>query len=196
MNQADNSKFAPTLPDDDDNSVKIYEGVAECTINDVDTIKNVKIRASDLAQENLLKKIADYVDHFLEDRLLIFPKDEILSIANEIYKITDVKYNVFDSDDNLMIRATVTAQVDDNDIMNCLVRFFQERTELKSQNESFRKEIEDLKHQITELATQIIIKDKIALTEWTCRICGYVHKGDKPPADCPICGSSSIDFES
>ncbi|MBR0260273.1 MAG: tetratricopeptide repeat protein [Selenomonadaceae bacterium] len=143
--------------DSNDNSIKTYEGVAECTMNDADTIKNVKIRANDLAQENLLKKIADYVDKFLRDRLLIFPKNEILSVANEIYHITDVKYNVFDSDDNLMIRATVTAQVDDNDIMNCLIGFFQERTELKSQNESFRKEIEDLKSQIAELPNKIFL---------------------------------------
>lgn len=135
MNQPANSKFVPGLPDDDEvstptnsteiNSVKIYDGVADCTMNDADTIKNVKIRAKDLAQDNLIKKIADYVDAFLKDRLLIFPHDEILAIANEIYHVTDVKYNIFDSDDDKMIiRATVLAKVDDNDIINCLVRFF------------------------------------------------------------------------
>ena len=143
MTQAENSKFVPALPDDD-TSVKVYEGVAECTMNDADTIKNVKSRAKDLAQENLLKTIADYVDRFLKERLLTFPDDEILSVAEEIYHITDVKYNVFDSDDDMMIRATVTAQVDDNDIMNCLVRFFKERTELKRQVEELKRQIEKL----------------------------------------------------
>ena len=165
MNQPASSKFVPGLPADDDidtqtsssthNSVKIYDGVADCTMNDADTIKNVKIRAKDLAQENLIKKVADYVDGFLRDRLLTFPDDEILSIANEIYHITDVKYDVFNSDDNLMIRATVLAQIDDNDIMNCLVRFFKERIDLKSQNEALRKENEDAKHQIEDLKRQI-----------------------------------------
>ncbi|MBD3879225.1 MAG: hypothetical protein SR1Q5_06015 [Quinella sp. 1Q5] len=160
MNRPASSKFVPGLPADDDidtqtnsstpNSVKIYDGVANCTMNDADTIKNVKIRAKDLAQENLIKKVADYVDGFLRDRLLTFPDDEILSIANEIYHITDVKYDVFNSDDNLMIRATVLAQIDDNDIMNCLVRFFKERIELKSQVEALSKENEDLKQQFTE----------------------------------------------
>lgn len=166
MNRPASSKFVPALPNDDDidtqtnsassNSVKIYDGVAECTMNDADTIKNVKIRAKDLAQEKLLNKIADYVNGFLRDRLLTFPDDEIFSIANEICTITDVKYDILDSDDNLMIRAIVTAQIDDNDIMNCLVRFFKERNDLKSQNDSLRNEIEDLKR-------QIITKDKVAL---------------------------------
>ena len=160
MNRPASSKFVPGLPADDDidtqtssstpNSVKIYDGVADCAMNDADTIKNVKIRAKDLAQENLIKKVANYVDGFLRDRLLIFPDDEIFSIANEIYHITDVKYDVFNSDDNLMIRATVLAQIDDNDIMNFLVRFFKERIDLKSQNEALRKENEDLKRQIAE----------------------------------------------
>ena len=165
MNRPASSKFVPGLPDDDDidtqtnsstpNSVKIYDGVANCTMNDSDTIKNVKIRAKDLAQENLIKKVANYVDGFLRDRLLIFPDDEIFSIANEIYHITDVKYDVFKSDDNLMIRATVLAQIDDNDIMNCLVRFFKERIDLKSQVEALSKENEDLKRQIAELKPKI-----------------------------------------
>ena len=170
MNRPENSKFVPGLPNDDDidtqtnssipNSVKIYDGVAECTMNDADTIKNVKIRAKDLAQEKLLNKLADYVDGFLRDRLLTFPDDEIFSIANEIYHITDVKYNTFDSDDNLMIRATVLAQIDDKDIMNCLVRFFKERTDLKSQNDSLRKENEDLKRQIAEFPNKIILANQ------------------------------------
>ena len=167
MNRPASSKFVPALPSDDDidtqtnsassNSVKIYDGVAECTMNDADTIKNVKIRAKDLAQEKLLNKVADCVDGFLRDRLLTFPDDEIFSIANEIYHITDVKYNTFDSDDNLTIRATVTAQIDDNDIINCLVRFFKERTELKSQNEALRNEIVDLKRRITNLTANDVI---------------------------------------
>ncbi len=163
MNRPASSKFVPGLPSDDDidtqtnsassNSVKIYDGVANCTMNDADTIKNVKIRAKDLAQEKLLNKLADYVDGFLRDRLLTFPDDEIFSIANEIYHITDVKYNTFDSDDKMMIRATVLAQIDDNDIMNCLVRFFKERIEFKSQ-------IEDLKRQIAEFPNKIILANQ------------------------------------
>ncbi|MBD3879850.1 MAG: hypothetical protein SR1Q5_09285 [Quinella sp. 1Q5] len=122
MNRPASSKYVPALPNDDDidtqtnsaspNSVKIYDGVAECTMNDADTIKNVKIRAKDLAQEKLLNKLADYVDGFLRDRLLTFPDDEILAIANEIYHITDVKYNTFDSGQKLHALIGTRKEVD------------------------------------------------------------------------------------
>ena len=167
MNQATNSKFVPTLPSDDDfnpptnentaqtqNSIKIYDGVAECTVNESDTFKNVKIQAKNLAQDNVQKKIADYVYGFWKDRYLTLPDDEVLSIANEISKIIDVKYNVLDSDDKILIRATLTAQIDDNDVMNYIIQFFKEITELKSQVEALRKEIEDLRRQIAELKRQ------------------------------------------
>lgn len=33
-------------------------------------------------------------------------------------------------------------------------------------------------------------KDKL----WKCRVCGYVHKGDRPPDECPQCSSLSKEF--
>ena len=32
-------------------------------------------------------------------------------------------------------------------------------------------------------------------TKWVCRICGYVHEGEEPPAICPLCKHPSTDFE-
>lgn len=32
-------------------------------------------------------------------------------------------------------------------------------------------------------------------TKWVCRICGYVHEGDEPPAMCPLCKHPATDFE-
>ena len=165
MNRPASSKYVPGLPDDDDidtqtnsqgdNSIKIYDGVADCPVNDSDTFKNVKIRAKDLAIQKVQHKIADYVYGFWKDRYLTLPDDEVLSIASEICTITDVKYNFIDSDDNTLIRATVLAKIDDNDIMNYIIQFFKERNELKLQNEALRKEIEDLKQQIEDLKYQI-----------------------------------------
>ena len=132
-------------------------------MNEADTIKNAKLRAKDLAIKNVQQKIDDYVYCFWKDRYLTLPDDEILSIANEICHITDVKYNVLDSDDKILIRATVLAQIDDNDIMNYIIQFFKERNELKIQNEALRKEIkiqnEALRKEIAELKRQ---KDTIA----------------------------------
>jgi len=30
---------------------------------------------------------------------------------------------------------------------------------------------------------------------WRCAVCGYIHRGDEPPADCPVCGVSKEEFE-
>ena len=164
MNLPDDKKFVPGLPADDDidtqtnsskpDSIKIYDGVADCPVNDSDAFKNVKLRAKDLAIQKVQQKIADYVYGFWKDRYLTLPDDEVLSIASEICTITDVKYNFIDSDDNTLIRATVLAQIDDNDVMNYIIQFFKERNELKSQVESLRKENEDLRRQLDKVSSE------------------------------------------
>ncbi len=30
---------------------------------------------------------------------------------------------------------------------------------------------------------------------WRCTVCGYIHYGDEPPDECPVCGAPSSDFE-
>jgi nitrite reductase (NADH) large subunit len=30
---------------------------------------------------------------------------------------------------------------------------------------------------------------------WRCTACGYVHRGDQPPAECPVCGAAMSQFE-
>ena len=30
---------------------------------------------------------------------------------------------------------------------------------------------------------------------WRCVVCGYVHQGDAPPDECPVCGAPASDFE-
>jgi len=155
----------------DGDTIKFFEGVAECLMNDSDTLKDVKIRAKNLAEQNAQQKIVDYIRDFLEYRYLTFPDDEILSIANEIFKISNINYGMKESGGNeMIIQSAVIAQIDDNDIMNCLVGFFNERTELKSENDSLREEIDDLKCQIEdlrlqidELTPQVTSKDKVIL---------------------------------
>ena len=30
---------------------------------------------------------------------------------------------------------------------------------------------------------------------WKCRVCGYIHEGDEPPDECPVCESPREKFE-
>ena len=32
------------------------------------------------------------------------------------------------------------------------------------------------------------------MKKWRCNVCGYVHEGDQPPAECPVCGVGPEDF--
>jgi len=32
-------------------------------------------------------------------------------------------------------------------------------------------------------------------TAWRCSVCGYIHYGDNPPDECPVCGASANDFD-
>ncbi|MEE8401164.1 MAG: hypothetical protein V3R86_03325 [Candidatus Hydrothermarchaeaceae archaeon] len=31
--------------------------------------------------------------------------------------------------------------------------------------------------------------------KWKCTICDYIHEGDEPPEECPICGAPKSAFE-
>jgi len=35
----------------------------------------------------------------------------------------------------------------------------------------------------------------MATKEFKCKVCGYIHKGDKAPDVCPVCGAPSSEFE-
>ena len=39
------------------------------------------------------------------------------------------------------------------------------------------------------------VKVEAGKVKWVCKICGYVHEGDEPPAECPLCKHPSTDFE-
>jgi rubrerythrin len=30
--------------------------------------------------------------------------------------------------------------------------------------------------------------------KWMCTVCGYIHEGEAPPENCPVCGAPSIMF--
>ncbi len=32
------------------------------------------------------------------------------------------------------------------------------------------------------------------MKKWECTVCGYIHEGDEPPAECPICGAGKEYF--
>ena len=52
----------------------------------------------------------------------------------------------------------------------------------------------------TELATNVETKNNkkketINMKKWICTVCGYVHEGEQPPEECPLCGVGPDQFE-
>lgn len=33
------------------------------------------------------------------------------------------------------------------------------------------------------------------MKKWRCKVCGYIHEGDRPPEECPVCGVGPEEFE-
>jgi rubredoxin/uncharacterized membrane protein len=33
------------------------------------------------------------------------------------------------------------------------------------------------------------------MKKWRCTVCGYIHEGDTPPEECPVCGAEASKFE-
>lgn len=33
------------------------------------------------------------------------------------------------------------------------------------------------------------------MTRWMCTVCGYIHEGEEPPEECPLCGAPSTAFK-
>lgn len=33
------------------------------------------------------------------------------------------------------------------------------------------------------------------MAKWVCKVCGFVHEGDQPPEECPMCGVDAGNFE-
>ncbi len=38
-------------------------------------------------------------------------------------------------------------------------------------------------------------KEEIPVTKWVCTVCGYVHEGERPPEQCPVCRQPAEKFK-
>jgi len=48
---------------------------------------------------------------------------------------------------------------------------------------------------LEELLKSIEINGEVTIMKkWKCTICNYIHEGEEPPEECPICGADSSFF--
>ncbi len=125
-----------------------YEGAAECCINDSETLNAAKLRAKQLAEKDVRKKVGDYIKDFSKKRNFTFAEEELATMIDSVLKFTGVQYG------KAIIRANVTAQLDDNDILDWLNKYSQEKTALVAQNEELKRRITELEQKLSKYESQ------------------------------------------
>ena len=141
-----------------DAEVKTYTGTDEYIMSEFETIDTAKQRARQKAERNAQEKAGVYISSYSETRDMELVTDEIVSIACGIMSVTDVKYDVQPLADvnGFVIRATVTANIDSDDVNKWLTKGAQERSSLVAQNKELQRAVNEQSNTIKKLKAQIV----------------------------------------
>ena len=144
--------------------VKTYEGTDEYIMSEFETIDVAKQRAKQKAERAAQEKAGVFVESNTEVVNMMVTKDEVRTMTGGILKIVDVQYQLTPLADgkSLIIRATVKADIDSDDIDKWLNRDTGERSELVAQNIELQKAIAAQDEQIAELKRQLEAKPQDA----------------------------------
>ena len=137
--------------------VKTYTGTDEYVMSEFETIDIAKQRATQKAERNAQEKAGVYINSYSETRDMELVRDEIVSITCGIMSVTDVKYDVQPLADvnGFVIRATVTANIDTDDINKWMQKGAQERSDIVAQNKELQQAVADQNATIEQLKGQI-----------------------------------------
>ena len=140
--------------------IKTYEGTDEYIMSEFETIDTAKQRAKQKAERAAIEKAGVFVASNTEVVNMMVTKDEISTMTGGILKIVDVNYDQrsLPNVNGLVIRATVVANIDTDDVFKWLNRDAGERSELVAQNIELQKAIDAQDAQIAELKRQLAEK--------------------------------------
>ena len=91
--------------------IKTYTGNGEYLMSE-ENVDFAKSRAAINAERNILDQVCVYVkgqSSMIDNEL---DNDEVISISAGILHVTDTKFKIVDDADGILVKATVTAQVD------------------------------------------------------------------------------------
>ena len=147
-----------------DAEIKTYEGSDEYIMSEFETIDIAKQRAKQKAERAAQEKAGVFIESNTQVVNMMVTKDEIRTMTGGILKIVDVQYDLKPLADgkSLIIRATVKADIDSDDIEKWLNRGTDERSELVAQNVELQKAIAAQDAQIAELKRQLAAKPQDA----------------------------------
>ncbi|MBR4152327.1 MAG: tetratricopeptide repeat protein [Selenomonadaceae bacterium] len=140
--------------------IKTCTGTDEYIMSEFETIDIAKQRAKQKAERVAQEQAGVFVESNTEVVNMMVTKDEIRTITCGILKVTDVQYKLTPLDDgkSLIVRATVTADVDTDDVKGWFNRDQGERSDLVEKNLELQKAIAEQDAQIAELKRQLAEK--------------------------------------
>lgn len=136
--------------------IQTYTGVGEYYMSDFETFDVAQQRAKQRAEQNACEMAGVYVENNLEVVNAQVTKDEIITMTSGILKVSDVQYHREHFGNNTtLIRATITAQIDSDDVLKWLNKDSRERSTLEQQYAEIRKAYAEQEQQIAELKRQL-----------------------------------------
>ena len=137
--------------------VKTYEGSDEYIMNEFETIDIAKQRAKQKAERVAQEKAGVYINSYSAMKNFKLVKDEIVAVTCGIISVIDVKYDVtpLDNANGFLIRATVKANIDSEDVNKYLDKSAQEKSTIVTQNKELQVTIAEQDEQISKLKAQI-----------------------------------------
>lgn len=138
--------------------IQTYEGTDEYIMSEFETPDVAKQRAKQKAERMAIEKAGVFIESTTEVANMMVTKDEIITMTGGILKLVEnPKYQMIpmDNGETFIVRATVKAQIDTDDITKWLNRNAGERSELVDQNRELQKAIEEQDRQIAELKARL-----------------------------------------
>lgn len=137
--------------------IKTYTGTDEYIMSEFETIDIAKQRAKQKAERAAQEQAGVYISSYSEMKNLELVKDEIVSIACGILSVQDVKYDVkpLENVNGFLIRATVTANIDSDDVNKWLDKGAMERSAIVSRNKELQAAVAEQNATIEKLKAQI-----------------------------------------
>lgn len=107
--------------------IQTYTGSGEYLMSEDENVDFAKSRAAIEAERNILDQVCVYVkgqSSMIDNEL---DNDEVISIGAGILHVTDTKYKMLDDAGGILVKATVTAQVDIDELKTLLNQAIAER---------------------------------------------------------------------
>ncbi len=127
--------------------IRAVTGTAEYHMGDHDTRADAVRLAVEAAKKDALEQVATYVERITEVSQMDVTRDDIRSFTAGIVKVTDRKITSRLEQDTIVIRADLTAEIDEQEVVQAIVAL--------RENENARHELMALRAETDQLQQQL-----------------------------------------